>query len=527
MSVRLWKFLSSLKLTVVLLLLSTLLVFLGTLAQVHEGLWEAQTRWFKSFVVFKREGDPWWVPPVFTGGYTLGFSLLFNLIAAHLNRFQMRWSKAGIHLTHAGIILLLVGQLATDIFSRESFISFVEGETRADSESHRDVELVALAQADASGRERVVAFTENALHVGRELQSAEIPFRMVIREKGENCEVYAHSSVKESVGMVMTALGALESRYSSPEALPALAEQSLDNDGRASVWRRAVRQFGEDPRDLGAAVQRLIADPERAKRLVETLKTNFRNAMLTELRRVRPMEAANSQALARRYVAGEIAANRAIPADALPAASSQGAGQNYLLNKIPAGRGMDQRNTPFLVVEVFQGQDSKGTWMVSPWFRPQELTIDGKTFRIALRREIYTQDFSLTLLKTTHDVYAGTEIPKHFQSRVRLENPGKGEKRELDISMNNPLRHGGLTFYQHQMGRTELEGGKGTSSLQVVKNPSWITPYLGCAVVSLGMVWQFLYHLAGFVTRRRSSASTGQPVSATSGDTATVGNAQS
>lgn len=506
MSARIWKFLSSLKLTVVLLTLSTLLVFLGTLAQVHEGLWEAQTRWFKSFLVWKREGDPWWVPPVFTGGYTLGFSLLFNLIAAHLNRFQMRWSKVGIHLTHAGIILLLVGQLATDLLSRESFISFVEGETRADSESHRDIELVAIAAPDAGGRERVVAFAEPALQAGRELQSPEIPFRMRIVESGPNCEVYAHSTLKETAGMVLTALNTLESRYTSAEALPQLAQQATADDGRASVWRRSIRTLGEDPRDLAGSVNRLAANPERASKFLETLKSNFRETMLREFRRIRPMEAANPQALARKYAAGELAASRPIPLEALPAASSQGAGQSYLLHRIPAARGMDQRNTPFLVVEILNGPTSLGTWLVSPWFRPQEVSVDGKTFRIALRREIYTQDFSLTLLKTTHDVYAGTEIPKNFQSRVRLENPAKGEKREVDISMNNPLRYGGLTFYQHQMGRTELEGGKGTSSLQVVKNPGWITPYLGCAVVSLGMVWQFLYHLAGFMNRKRPTA---------------------
>lgn len=509
MSVRLWKFLSSLKLTVVLLTLSTLLVFLGTLAQVHEGLWEAQTRWFKSFLVWKRAGDPWWVPPVFTGGYTLGFSLLFNLIAAHINRFQMRWSKAGIHLTHAGIILLLVGQLATDLLSRESFISFAEGETRADSESHRDIELVAIAAPDASGRERVVAFAEAALQAGRELQSTEIPFRMRIVEAGENCEVYAHATVKETAGTVITALSALESRYSSAEALPALAAQAATNDGRASVWRRALRTLGEDPRDLTGSVNRVAANPERSAKLVASLKSGFRETMLAEFRRIRPMEAANPQALARKYAAGEIAANRPIPLEALPPASTQGAGQNYLLNRVPAARGMDQRNTPFLIVEVLHGQTSLGTWLVSPWFRPQEVSLDGKTFRIGLRREIYAQDFSLTLLKTTHDVYEGTDIPKHFQSRVRLENPAKSEKREVDISMNNPLRYGGLTFYQHQMGRTELEGGKGTSSLQVVKNPGWITPYLGCTVVAVGMVWQFLYHLAGFMSRKQPSTAPG------------------
>jgi hypothetical protein len=254
---------------------------------------------------------------------------------------------------------------------------------------------------------------------------------------------------------------------------------------------------------LVAAVRRLTASPERAAKLVDGLKANFRNSMLSELRRVRPMEAVNPQALARKYAASEIAENRPLPLESLPAASTQGAGQSYFLHRIPAAHGMDQRNSPFAILEIFDGQNSLGTWVVTPWFKPQEISVDGKPFRLALRREVYTQDFSLTLLKTTHDVYAGTDIPKHFQSRVRLENAAKGEKREVDISMNNPLRHGGLTFYQHQMGRTELEGGKGTSSLQVVKNPSWVTPYLGCAVVTLGMAWQFLYHLAAFVTRRR------------------------
>ena len=113
MSQRLWKFLTSLKVTVVLLLLATLLVFLGTLAQVNEGLWEAQERWFKSYLVFRREGDVWWVPPIFPGGYTIGFSMLISLVAAHIHRFQFGWKKVGIHLTHAGVALLLVGQLVT------------------------------------------------------------------------------------------------------------------------------------------------------------------------------------------------------------------------------------------------------------------------------------------------------------------------------------------------------------------------------------------------------------------------------
>jgi cytochrome c biogenesis protein ResB len=69
----------------------------------------------------------------------------------------------------------------------------------------------------------------------------------------------------------------------------------------------------------------------------------------------------------------------------------------------------------------------------------------------ALRPERIYFPFSMELLKATHTVYEGTDIPKDFRSRVQLQNPQTGENREVEISMNHPLRYAGLTFYQYQM----------------------------------------------------------------------------
>jgi hypothetical protein len=41
--------------------------------------------------------------------------------------------------------------------------------------------------------------------------------------------------------------------------------------------------------------------------------------------------------------------------------------------------------------------------------------------------------------------------------------------------------------------------------LQVVRNPSWLTPYIGCAMVGVGLLVQFMYHLIGFVSKRKKS----------------------
>ena len=247
MNPRLWKFLTSLKVTVVLLVLSTLLVFLGTLAQVNEGLWEAQERWFKSYFVLRHAGDAWWVPPVFPGGYTLGFSLLFNLIAAHIHRFQWSAKKVGIHLTHAGIVLLLVGQLATDMLSRESFVSFEEGQSRDYSEAHRTVELVVLGEPQ-NGRERVVSFSEAAVARKQPLLAPDCPFEMRVLEWGENGEVHSHATLLEIGTQMQTAIATMKSKYGTVEALPGEAERAKETaHGPPSGARRSRRRVRRTP----------------------------------------------------------------------------------------------------------------------------------------------------------------------------------------------------------------------------------------------------------------------------------------
>lgn len=507
MTTRLWKLFTSLKLTVVLLGLCTLLVFLGTIAQVHEGLWQAQERWFKSFFVIRNEGDVWWVPPIFPGGYTLGFGLLFNLLAAHIKRFQFTWKKAGIQLTHFGIILLLGGQLLTDLLARESFMSFAEGETRSFSEAHRAVEFVVnMSQPDQPGMERVISFAQNSLASGRSLSHKEMPFTVKISEYGENADVLPHASVLEAGKRLTTALATLEANYSTPEGIKAQWLKADQSQGRIKVWREAVAHAGEQERDLAKAVSRLADDPNRFSKFSEDLKSRFRKQMLAAFQAAPRMQAQGQDGRAMSYVAKEASAGRPVPVDNLPAAAVNGAGPRMVLVPLPPVRAMDAENSPYAKVELFEGEKSLGTWLVSTWLSPQEVSAGGKTFRFALRNERYFQPFSLTLLKTTHEVYQGTQIPKNFQSRVRIENGATGERREVDISMNNPLRYGGLTYYQSQMGRTAEVGGKGTSVLQVVRNPGWLTPYLGCIVVALGMLWQFFYHLVGFLTKPRAAS---------------------
>src|SRR4051812_49258732 len=104
---RLLNILSSLRLTVVLLAFGILLVFLGTLAQVHEGTWNAQKIYFQSWIITKPILYNHRLPIALPGGYLIGTVLLVNLLLAHFR--GANWSQRNVAqvLVHHGLLLAL------------------------------------------------------------------------------------------------------------------------------------------------------------------------------------------------------------------------------------------------------------------------------------------------------------------------------------------------------------------------------------------------------------------------------------
>jgi hypothetical protein len=180
-------FLTSLRLTVACLCCALVLVFVGTLAQVKLGLYIVQEQYFSSFFV-------WWQPqnsnfslPVWPGGYLIGTVLLANLIAAHIKRFEFKRKKAGIFIIHAGLILLLVGQLLSQLFQVESYMAIEEGTSKNYSESGRISELAILDVTDPE-TDTVVAIPQQHLKTGKEVSHPKLPFKLKMQAFYENAD---------------------------------------------------------------------------------------------------------------------------------------------------------------------------------------------------------------------------------------------------------------------------------------------------------------------------------------------------
>ena len=174
-----------------------------------------------------------------------------------------------------------------------------------------------------------------------------------------------------------------------------------------------------------------------------------------------------------------------------------GAGSNVYWREMPKETAMNRVDVPSALVQV-AGAGSSDTYLVSGFLeRPQQFRIGNRTYEMILRPLRFYKHFSVRLLEFRHDLYPGTDIPKNFSSRVRLQNPENGEDREVLIYMNNPLRSGGETFYQ-----ASFDPDDHGSVFQVVRNPGWLTPYFSCVLVGIGLAWQFLSHLVPFLKRR-------------------------
>lgn len=176
---------TSLKLTIVCLAAGMVLIFAGTLAQVHLGIHEAQQRYFQSLFV-------WWPAegrgikfPIFLGGHLIGAVLLINLIAAHVKRFRWAWRKLGIHLTHAGLIIMLAGGLFTDLFAIESHMRLANGETKNYSEDTRHDEL-AIIDTTSPDFDQVTAIPESVLRRSHVIRHPSLPFQIVVRNFFQN-----------------------------------------------------------------------------------------------------------------------------------------------------------------------------------------------------------------------------------------------------------------------------------------------------------------------------------------------------
>jgi ABC-type transport system involved in cytochrome c biogenesis permease subunit len=378
---------ASLTLTVILLALSMVLIYAGTLAQVDKDIWQVQHEYFHSAVAwvnvqdlvprFSARPPGNWGKFPFPGGYVIGGLLLANLLAAHAVRFKFSpkdlwllpqgaviglalyfWQfnhslllmiaaiavglvflvtlflvhqkRAGVIVIHLGLILLLIGEGITSGAAKEGRMEITEGSYANYSSDIRSPELAVVDTSDLNTNRHVVVSPE-LLKAGATINDARLPFVIKVDK------YFANS---RPVGAA-TDPGAPSIKDDSGPAFTVQEQQRVNGVGGGAV-------------DLPSAFVTLT-----------------------------------------------------------------GKGQTF---------------GPYLLTVMTR--------------QPQVVEVGGRRYEVSLRFERDYKPYSLYLKKFSFDRYTGTNVPKNYSSDVKLIDPAHNEERDVRIWMNHPLRYRGETFFQ-------------------------------------------------------------------------------
>ena len=549
--------LADLRITVVLLGLSTFLVLAGTLAQVNHDIWEVVDGYFRCWIAYVRLADlvpSTWFPPgtpgshyaelkggfIFPGGWTLGLALGVNQLASMLTKFRVQargmklWgglavTAVGVGLTVAVILSGMSGEGATV----EPLVSFAV--------LWRVFQAAAVLAAVGLTGWAVAALLDPAKRRAPQTALIVVGALAAAGLAGWSVAVGAvsDSSVRilwqlmkatAAAGVLLAGLLPIFGRQGGTFLLHCgllllLASEfhtgTYAREGVISLEEGTAANHVSDTRSFEFALVRTHPNGTETHHVVS-------GAALTAAAEadrviddpdlpaiVEPVEVFSNANVTRAGAAGTFPN----PDDALPVAGRFG------IAPLEPGTGVEAGSTDYpaalvrLRKRAADGSPGSavGTVVTSAFFPDagvlpggEPVEIGGETYRAELRfaREYLPYRVALDDVRATY--YPGTRRVRSYESDLTFAPlPLDGSAADPDerggfdafIWMNNPLRYDGRTFYQSGF----VPGGDGRpdrSTLQVVTNTGWMVPYVACMILAVGMLAQFLMSLTRFLGRR-------------------------
>jgi ABC-type transport system involved in cytochrome c biogenesis permease subunit len=530
--------LASLKLTLVLLAAAIFLILAGTLAQAKAGMWEAIHHYFAAwFVMIDLQiffpqawfgtSMPWIYDVVrpgmklpFPGGASIGIAMLVNLLAAHSLRF--RSFARGTRLV-AGLGALAFGVLFT-------WVVIALGDFRQGLSERPLLSWEATAAMTLLGAILTTcAFGGAAVYYGATASSTGEKRRWV------QMALSAVGAAVSTLGCVL--LVAFFNDVAGLRILWQLIQGTMAGvvllggcwllfDKRAGIVLLhggiVLMMLSQLFVNLWAVEERIsVEEGDTAAfafdtryselAIVATTDTEERHVVIPQALLEHAAASQESHIIAHRdlpfdvevlrlYKNSELAGPKEGKGDNLATA---GTGLEVLAVERPVGAGASSDagvDMPTAYVKLIAKDSGKdlGTYLATTRLNEDQLEIGGQSYDFGLRFKREYKPYQVTLKDAKRENYPGSSKPKNYESTIQLVDASHGVDRPVKISMNNPFRYLGETFYQSGMD-VNPNNGKPYSVFQVVTNAGWMTPYVACMIVAVGLIYQFVHTLMKFI----------------------------
>lgn len=538
---------ASLKLTITMFLLGMVVVFIGSLAQARRDVWLVVDQYFRTYVAWIDVADlfppamfPGFIPVdwdaslgslryiPFPGGWTIGWILLANLLAAHYLRFKIR--AAGSKLI-AGTSIMAIGGLLTwaVVYTGNQQTGVESGDTLLSPLQIWYLMLavlgisaaIPLATAfigtSATKYERIlmavtglvlgsvlVYFVIGGEEARLNLSSMRILWQLL---KGTACAMviligsnllFAQRGgiVVLHIGVALLMFSELQVGFYAKENLLTMAEgetTSFMRDVRSRELAVMTREHGKDkvvaiPQDI---LEAAAAESDKADRIIDYDGLPFRLRVDQFLR---------NSALRARLPDDEKLATTGLGTFATPVERDPVNGMESTHDMSAIQITLIDRESGDEIQSLLCAQEVS-EMRAKPI--AEVASVDGTDFQFYLRFKRAYKDYEVELLDTSRTNYIGTSTPRDYRSRILIRDADSDESEEFTVWMNNPLRYKGETFYQS--GHNELPDGTGVTTLSVVRNTGWMLPYISCMILAVGMFAQFGKTLGRYLARLERS----------------------
>lgn len=242
------RFLSSYALACIILVLLTLLTYLGTIEQARLGLYLTKQKYFESF--FLIHYLPGGLPLPLPGVYLLLIIFSINLILGGLLRLKRRPSHIGLFIIHGGILYLLVAGLVTHEFAYDGQMTLAEGQTSNRFQSYHDWEIALVDVTDPDDPVEYLIPEDQFEHLrgdqSRVFQHPELPFDARLSGFAENAQVVPKGPMFDAPMPVVDGFFVnpirpeKDNEFNMAAVYVTLLDKEGDGERREILWARSL-----------------------------------------------------------------------------------------------------------------------------------------------------------------------------------------------------------------------------------------------------------------------------------------------
>ena len=454
---KIFKFLCSLKLAVIIIVALGVISAYGTIIESKYDMITAQKLVYHSFYMY----------------FTM-FMLCVNLIAVAVDRLPWKKRHIGFVVVHAGIVILILGSYITRKIGVDGTISFDIGETTRNV-SINETDLIVYKLKDMENSEKIFSQDVDFLVNNPKKNPLKI-------QVGDETNQIDHLEIIDYMPYAKRDFVINESNKITDG--PALRFQLQNSVVNMIEW---VVQTGSQPAKLDLGPAQVVLAREKYETLggkneIALFPTSSKNSLRYQIfnkdgKAIRSGTVPVGGVVEKGWLGLNL---RVIKYD-------QKGRVEYKYTKL-------ERPTPTSTGAALIKFNGENHWLGMN--TALQLFSKDTVYFVTYGNKRLDIGFNMTLDRFEMEKYEGTNMAKEYRSVVDV--PGIGQK---EISMNEPLKHNGYTFYQSSF--QENKAGEPIASiLSVNYDPGRWVKYLGSLMIVLGSI--ILFYFKKFGTQNKS-----------------------